>query len=55
MVVVDKLRRDAHFMVVKSTHSTSDVAQVFIKEIVRLHGVPKKIISNRDAKFISKF
>jgi len=43
----------ANFVNVKSKNSTSKVAQVFIREIVRLHGVPKKIIS--DAKFTLKF
>ena len=31
------------------------MAQVFIRDIVRLHGVPKKIVSDRDANFTSKF
>ena len=55
MVVVDRLSKVAHFIAVKSTNSASEVAQVFIKEIVRLNGVPKRIISYRDAKFTSKF
>jgi len=55
MVVVDRLSKVYHFIVVKYTNSASEVAQIFIKEIVRLHGVPKKIISNRDAKFTSRF
>jgi len=40
---------------VKSTNSTSEVVQMFIRDIVSLHGVPKKIISYRDAMFTSKF
>ena len=55
MVVVDWLSKVAHFIPVKTTYSSSEVAQVFIREIVRLHGVPKKIVSDRDAKFTSKF
>jgi len=55
MGVVDRLSNIAHFIPVKTTYSTSEVAQVFIREIVRLHGVLKKIVSNRDAKFTSKF
>jgi len=43
------------FVVVKSTNSTSEVVQIFIKEIVILHGVPKKIILDRYAKFTSMF
>ena len=55
MVMVDRLRKVAHFIVVKTTYSTSEVAQVFIREIVRLHGVPKNIVSDKDAKFTSMF
>lgn len=55
MLVIDKLSKVAHFVVVKSTNSTSAVAQIFIKEIVTFHGFPKKIIADRDAKFTSIF
>ena len=55
MVVVDKLTKVAHFIPVKTTYSDSDVAQVFIRDVVRLHGVPKNIVLDRDAKFTSKF
>ena len=39
----------------KSTYSTSDVAQVFIIDVVRLHGVTRNIMSYMDVKFTSKF
>lgn len=55
MVVVDRLTKVMHFLLVKSTYSANDVAHVFIKDIVKLYGVPKNIISDRDAKFASKF
>ena len=55
MVVVDRLTKVVHFIPVKSTYSTSDVAQVFVRDVVKLHGVPRKIVSDRDAKFNSKF
>jgi len=55
MVVVDRLIKVAHFIPVKSTFSASEVAQVFIKGVVILHGVPKNIVLDRDAKFTSKF
>ena len=55
MVVVNKLSKVAHFIPVKTTYSASEVAQVFIKETLRLHGFLKNIISNKDAKFTSKF
>jgi len=55
MVVVDRLSKVAHFILVKTTYSSSDITHVFIKEIMQLHGVPKNIVSDRDAKFTSKF
>jgi hypothetical protein len=55
MVVVDKLRKETHFIPIKSTFKAIDVANVFMKEIFRLHGLPKTIISDRDAKFTSSF
>jgi len=55
MVVVDKLTKVAHFIPMKSTNSSSEVVQVFIGEIVRLYHVPMKVVSNRDAKFTSRF
>ncbi|MCO5595420.1 hypothetical protein L7F22_049462 [Adiantum nelumboides] len=54
-VIVDKLTKVAHLIPVKQTATAADIAQVFVKEIVRLHGVPDRIISDRDAKFTSKF
>ena len=54
MVVVEKLTKVAHFILVKSTNLDSEVARVLIMEIVRLHGIPKKIVSNRDVKFTSE-
>jgi hypothetical protein len=55
MVVVDKLSKATHFIPIKSTFKAIDVANIFIKEIFRLHGLPKTIISDRDAKFTSSF
>ena len=55
MVVVDKLRKVAHLIPVKTTYSASEVAHVFIKKIMGLHGFLKNIVSDMDAKFTSKF
>ena len=55
MVVVDRLSKVAHFILVKTTYASSEVAQVFIREIMILHGVTTKIVSDRDRKFTSKF
>ena len=55
MVVVDKLKKAPHFIPVKSTYETGDIAKIFIKEIFKLHGLPKEIVSDRDVKFTSNF
>ena len=53
MVVVDKLMKAAHFIPLKTTHKASYVADIFVKEITRLHEIPKTIVSDRDPKFTS--
>ena len=55
MVMVDKLSKSAHFIPIKSTCKAIDIANIFMKEIFRLHGMPKKIVSGRDMKFTSNF
>ena len=52
-VIVDRLTKSAHFLPVKTTYSVSKLAQVYIEQIVRLHGVPISIISDRGAQFTS--
>ncbi|KAL0561647.1 hypothetical protein IC582_002087 [Cucumis melo] len=54
-VVVDRLTKSAHFVPGKSTYTASKWAQMYMSEIVRLHGVPVSIVSDRDARFTSKF
>jgi hypothetical protein len=48
LVVVDKLTKSAHFTTVRDTYKSLEMSQVFFKDIVRLCGFPKKIISDRD-------
>ena len=55
MVVVDKLSKATHFILVKTTHKSSYIVDIFMKEIFRLHGILKIIISNRDPKFTGNF
>ena len=54
MVVVERLTKVAHFIIVKYTNSASEIAQVFIRKIVRLHNIPKNIVLDRDTKFTSR-
>ena len=51
LVVVNQLTKFAHFMSIKKTDTTKHIADVFCKNIYKLHGFPKVIISDRDAKF----
>jgi len=54
-VIVDRMTKSAHFLPVKTTHSAEDYAKLYIQEIVRLHGVPISIISDRGAQFTAQF
>ncbi|KAA3469597.1 Retrotransposable element Tf2 [Gossypium australe] len=54
-VVVDKLTKSAHFILVQVDYSLDKLADLYVVEIVRLHGVPLSIISDRDLRFTSRF
>ncbi|TYK23808.1 ty3-gypsy retrotransposon protein [Cucumis melo var. makuwa] len=54
-VKAPRLTKSAHFIPGKSTYTASKWAQLYMSEIVRLHEVPVSIISDRDARFTSKF
>ena len=43
-VIVDRLTKSAHFLPIKTTHTVDKLAELYIKEIVRLHGVPSSIV-----------
>jgi hypothetical protein len=53
-VVVDRLTKSAHFIPMKTTNSTLELVPLYIKEVIRIHDVPKSIVSDRDSKFVSK-
>ena len=54
-VVVDRLTKSAHFLPVRTDYSFDKLAELYIKDMVRLHGIPISIISYRDPRFTSRF
>ena len=54
-VIVDRLTKQAHFLLVKIRYSVIGYAKLYIDRIMSLHGVPKTIISDRGSQFVSQF
>jgi hypothetical protein len=54
-VVVDRLTKFAHFFAISSKYSAAQVAESFFREVFRLHGLPKTIVSDRDSRFMGDF
>jgi hypothetical protein len=54
-VIVDRLTKTAHFLPVQTTYNAKKYAEIYLDQIVCLHGIPKTIISDRGAQFIARF
>ena len=54
-VVVDRLTKFAHFFSISSDYSATQLAELFFREVFKLHGLPKTIVSDRDNRFTGAF
>ena len=54
-VIVDKLTKSAHFLSIRNSDSLDKLAQLYVREIIKLHGTPVSIVSDRDPRFTSWF
>ncbi|KAL2237203.1 UNVERIFIED_CONTAM: Transposon Tf2-11 polyprotein [Sesamum indicum] len=54
-VIVDRLTKSAHFLPIRQNDSLDKLAELYVLEIVRLHGIPTSIVSDRDPRFTSHF
>ena len=52
-VIVDRMTKSTHFLLVRTTDPVRKLAKLYLKEIVRLHGIPILIVSDRDVRFTS--
>ncbi|GAU33554.1 hypothetical protein TSUD_143470, partial [Trifolium subterraneum] len=54
-VIVDRLTKSAHFIAIKIGTLVPKLAEIYVEQIIRLHGIPSSIVSDRDPKFTSRF
>ena len=54
-VIVDRLTKSAHFIPVKTTYQAEELAKIYLKEILKLHGATNSIISDRGTQFTSYY
>ena len=54
-MIVDKLTKSAHFIPIYESISAEKLADIYVREVVAMYGVPVSVISNRDVRFTSRF
>ena len=54
-VIVDRLTKSSHFLPVQLDYAMDRLAELYVSEIFRLHGIPLSIVSDRDPRFNSRF
>ena len=55
LVIIDRLTSQVHLVPTTTTVTTKGIVWIVLKEVVRLHGIPESIVSDRDAQFTSIF
>jgi len=55
LIVINRLTKQAVFVLTKRTINTKELSEVFIREVFSKHGTPIHVISDRDSEFVSKF
>ena len=54
-VIVDRLTKSAHFLPIRNSDSLDKLAQLYVREIIRLHGTPVSIVLDKDPRFTLRF
>ncbi|MBM1124188.1 hypothetical protein JQN44_27305, partial [Klebsiella pneumoniae] len=54
-VIVDRMTKSSHFLPVRTSYPIDRLCRIYIDEIVRLHGIPISIVSDRDPRFTSRY
>ena len=54
-VIVDRLTKSSHFIPINKKYKFEKLTKLYIKEVVKLHGVPSSIVSDKDLHFTSRF